>query len=615
MSKKQLIVETSSVIISIILIAAAFLLNYLEGETWYVILLFGLSFAIGGFAKAKEGVLATIKEKSLNVEILMILAALGAFFEGSYSEGAILILIFSISGVLESYATSKSEKELTSLLKLAPKTAILYIDGKETEVEIENLNIGDQVIVKVGQQMPVDGVIIKGSTSLDQSPITGEFVPVEKNIDDDVFAGSINLEQTVIVKTTKNPKESVVQKIIDFVAEAQENKTESQTLIDKIEKYYVYFVIIFAASFMIFPPMFNWLDAAESFRRGIVVLVVGSPCALVASITPAMLASLSNAARKRILIKGGKKLEDMIGIKSVVFDKTGTITTGIPKVVEIETIDQSDLEDIKRIVYTIEKQSNHPLAKSVVSHLKAYEEIPEIETHEVSGRGMEATYKNDNWKIGRFDAKASAQCNRKLKSAMSKGHSIVNIIKNDEIIGYIALSDTIRDHVKDVMKALQKLNITPVLLTGDHEDTAKMIAAEAGIEHYEANCMPEDKVTRIKQLQKDLGKVLMVGDGINDAPALASADVGVAMGGGTDVSLETADIVFMNNNIENLPKTIELARRMRTITIQNIIFSVSVILLLMVTNVFGLIDLPLGVVAHEGSTILVILNSLRLLFK
>ncbi len=615
MSRKQLIIETSFVIISIMFILTAFVLNNMYGDTWYVVMLFGLSFAIGGFAKAKEGILATIKNKSLNVEILMILAALGAFFQGSYSEGAILILIFSISGVLESYATSKSEKELTSLLKLAPKTAILYQDGKESEVAIDSLNIGDEVIVKVGQQMPVDGIIIKGSTSLDQSPITGEYVPVEKNKDDDVFAGSINLEQTIIVKTTKSPKESVVQKIIDFVSEAQENKTESQTLIDKIEKYYVYFVILFAIAFIIFPPMFGWLDSQESFRRGIVVLVVGSPCALVASITPAMLASLSNAARNRILIKGGKKLEDMIGIKSVVFDKTGTITTGIPKVVEIKTVSDYDLEEVKKIVYTIEKQSNHPLAKSVTTYLNKTTEIKDIETHEVSGRGMEATHKNDHWQIGRFEAKASDHCSKALERVKKDGHSLITIIKNGEIIGYIALSDTMRDHVKEVTESLLKLNITPVLLTGDHEDTAKMIANQAGIKHYEANCMPEDKVHRIKELQKSLGKVLMVGDGINDAPALATADVGVAMGAGTDVSLETSDIVFMNNNIENLPKTIELARRMRKITIQNIIFSISVILLLMVTNLFGLIDLPLGVIAHEGSTILVILNSLRLLFK
>ena len=615
MTKKQLIIETSSVMISIIFIIAAFILQHFYDNAWFVVTLFGLSFAIGGYAKAKEGVLATIENKSLNVEILMILAALAAFFVGSYEEGAILILIFSISGVLESYATSKSEKELTSLLKLAPKTAILYEDGNETEVQIQNLKISDQVIVKVGQQVPVDGKIIKGSTSLDQSPITGEYVPVGKHKGDEVFAGSINIEQTIIVETTKSPKDSVVQKIVDFVKEAQDNKTESQTLINKIEKYYVYFVIVFAVGFMFLPPLFGWLDRAESFRRGVVVLVVGSPCALVASITPAMLASLSNAAKKRILIKGGKALENLIGIKAVVFDKTGTITSGVPKVVEIKAIKSENISEIKKIVCAIEKQSNHPLAKAVVEHLKDCEDIKGLETKEISGKGMQATYNDDTWKVGKFDAKSSEHCDRALKSAMQKGYSMIHIIKNDEIVGYIALTDSIRDNVKEVTKALKDQNITPVLLTGDHEATAKIISKEAGIDHFEANCMPEDKVNRIKQLQKDLGKVLMIGDGINDAPALATADVGVAMGAGTDVSLETSDIVFMNNQIENLPQTLLLAKRMRSITIQNIIFSISVIALLMISNVFGLIDLPLGVVAHEGSTILVILNSLRLLFK
>ncbi len=615
MTKKQLIIETSFVIVSIILIIAAFILQQFYDNTWFVILLFGLSFAIGGYAKAKEGILATIENKSLNVEILMILAALAAFFVGSYEEGAILILIFSLSGVLESYATSKSEKELTSLLKLAPKTAIQYKDGKETEVDIQDLKISDQVIVKVGQQIPVDGKIIKGSTSLDQSAITGEYVPVGKHVGDEVFAGSINIEQTVIVETTKNPKDSVVQKIVDFVQEAQENKTQSQTLINKIEKYYVYIVIIFAVLFMFVPPLFGWLDAQESFRRGVVVLVVGSPCALVASITPAMLASLSNAAKKRILIKGGQALENLIGIKAVVFDKTGTITSGVPKVVDIRAIQTEDLDQLNQIVCAIEKQSNHPLAKAVVEHLKDCDDIDGLETKEISGKGMQAHLKDDTWQIGKFEAKSSEHCDRALAQAKKKGYSIINIIKNGEIIGYIALTDSIRDNVKEVIKALKDQNITPVLLTGDHEETAKIISLESGIEHYEANCMPEDKVNRIKALQKDLGKVLMVGDGINDAPALASADVSVAMGAGTDVSLETSDIVFMNNQIENLPQTLKLAKRMRSITVQNIIFSISVILLLMITNVFGLIDLPLGVVAHEGSTILVILNSLRLLFK
>lgn len=616
MTKKQLIIETSSVAISIILIIAAFITqNILDATPWYVIMLFGLSFAIGGFAKAKEGVLATIKNKSLNVEILMILAALGAFFSGNYSEGAILIIIFSLSGVLESYATSKSEKELTSLLKLAPETAILYDDGQESEVRIETLNINDIVIVKVGQQIPVDGVIIKGDTSLDQSPITGEYIPVHKKIGDEVFAGSINLEQTLIVKTTKSPKESVVQKIIDFVKEAQENKTESQTLINRIEKYYVYFVIIFALGFMFIPPLFNWLSTAEAFRRGIVVLVVGSPCALVASITPAMLSSLSNAARKRILVKGGKTLEDMIGIKAVVFDKTGTITTGKPKVVDIVINKDQDKNYILDLLFTIEKQSNHPLAISVAKHLEDRNEIKGIQTTEISGRGMTADIDDILWKIGRFEANVNAKCEETLNVAKAEGHSIIYIIKNDEMIGFVALSDTMRDYVKDVMKELNILNIKTVLLTGDHEDTAKVIAREADIKTYYANCLPEDKVTHVEALQKEYGKVLMVGDGINDAPALAIADVGVAMGAGTDVSLETADIVFMNNKLENLPKLINLARRMRRITIQNIVFSTSVITFLMITNLFGIIDLPIGVIAHEGSTILVILNSLRLLFK
>ena len=616
MSKKQLMIETSSVIVSIIFIVAAFIIQKIVGEaTWYVITLFGLSFAIGGFAKAKEGVLATIENKSLNVEILMILAALGAFFSGNFSEGAILILIFSISGVLESYATSKSEKELTNLLELAPKTAILYKDGVETEINIDQLHVGDLVIVKVGQQVPVDGKIIEGETSLDQSPITGEYIPVYKKTNDDVYAGSINIEQTVIIETIKDPKESVVQKIVTFVQEAQENKTESQTLINKIEKYYVYFVIIFALAFMILPPLFGWLDTKEAFRRGIVVLVVGSPCALVASITPAMLASLSNAARKRILVKGGKTLEDMIGIKAVVFDKTGTLTTGVPKVVNIMTAKDQNHEAILDLLYTIEKKSSHPLAKSVVTYLEDRKEIHNIKTKEIPGRGMTATFENDEWKIGKFEAQTNQKCDLELDKVMSIGHSVIYIIKNDEMIGFVALTDTLRDNVKDVTKALYNLNIKPVLLTGDHEDTAKAMALEAGIKDYQADCLPEDKATYIKTLQKDLGKVLMVGDGINDAPALATADIGVAMGAGTDISLETADIVFMNDNIENLPKILNLSRRMRRITIQNVIFSTTVIAFLMITNLFGIIELPIGVVAHEGSTILVILNSLRLLFK
>ena len=616
MSKKQLYTETIMVIISIVFIIAAFILQSILSEKALVVaILFGLSFAIGGFAKAKEGIEATIHNKSLNVEILMILAALGAFIVGNYSEGAILILIFSISGVLESYATQKSEKALTSLLKLAPKTAIKVENGKEFEVQVQDLKVKDVVIVKVGAQIPVDGKIIKGSTSINQAAITGEYIPIDREVNDTVFAGSINLEAQILVETTKEPKDSVVQKIIDFVEKAQNNKTRSQSVIDKIEKYYVYLVIIMAITFMILPPLVGWLSWSDAFYRGIIVLVVGSPCALVASITPAMLSSLSNAAHHRILIKGGSHLEDMIGLKAVVFDKTGTITTGIPKVVRVEKIEMLDSTYVKDILLNLEKQSFHPLAKSIVDYLSDSKILKDIETNEITGRGMEANIDGSLWQIGRFDHEMHKDLEDKLDRCTGLGHSIVSIIKDHEMVGFAALMDTIREDTKAVMKNLNDLGLETVLLTGDHHFTAKAIAKEAGITSFEANCFPEDKVKRVEQLQKTKGKVLMVGDGINDAPALAIADIGVAMGTGTDVSLETADIIFMNDKLDNLPKTIKLAKRMRKITIQNIIFSTSVILFLLISNVFGLILLPTGVVAHEMSTILVILNSLRLLIN
>ncbi len=617
MTRKQLIIETTSVVISVVFMLTAWILGLvLQENGWYVVLFYALAFAIGGFAKAKEGIEETIENKSLNVEILMILAALGAFFLSNYAEGAILIFIFALSGVLESYATSKSEKALTSLLTLAPRTASLLVDGEEVVVPVEDISIGSQVIVKVGQQVPVDGKIVNGTTSLDQAAITGEFVPVSKNVGDEVFAGSMNVESTIIVETTVDSKDTVVQKIINLVKNAQDNKTDSQSLIDKIEKYYVYFVIVFAVFMMIVPTIFGWLPQAEALRRGIVVLVVGSPCALVASITPAMLSSLSNAAKKRILVKGGKHLEDLLAIDSVILDKTGTITTGVPSVIAIQIVEALDEQEVLNVLYTLEKQSNHPLALSIVNHLEDKAKLLDLKTTEISGRGMETHYDGSDWKIGRFEADRNNEIDERYNKCTSLGHSTVNIIKDGEIIGFVALMDTIRDNVKEVITNLNSMGINSYLVTGDNEFTAKHVADASGVTGYVANCFPEDKVKFVEDLKTQGHHPMMIGDGINDAPALATADIGIAMGAGTDVSLETADIIFMNNNMENLPKLIKLSKRMRSITLQNIIFSVSVIAVLMVTNViFGGIELPLGVIFHEGSTILVILNSLRLLLK
>ena len=605
MKQLRLQLETLFVIISILLIAAAFIVQeFINPDSAWIAYLFGLSFLIGGFYKAKEGVLATIENKYLNVEVLMILAALGAFVVGEFQEGAILIFIFAVSGLLETYTTARSEKELTSLLNLAPETAILVVEGVEKEVLVSDVRIGDLVVVKVGQLIPVDGIVERGETSVDEAAITGEFVPVNKEVGSDVFAGSINIEATIYVKTTVDPSASVVKKIVDFVKHAQESQTKSQTLLNRIERVYVYVVILIAILFMIVPPLVNWLSWEDAFYRGIIVLVVGSPCALMASISPAILASLSNAAKKRILIKGGEPLEHLLHIKAVVFDKTGTITTGEPHVVSMTSFSDEELS----IIVSMEQQSSHPLAKAITSHLEKFAKR-EIDTKELPGRGMTAVVGSDTYEIGRFDY----EINVSLENG--KGLTLVHVFKNQKHLGSIGLQDQIREGVSQVMKDLKALGIHTVMLTGDNQDAAQRISQEVGIAGCYAGLLPDQKVEKLREIKQEYGSILMVGDGINDAPALAIADIGIAMGTATDVSLETADIVLMNNQLGNVLDIMKLAKRMRRITLQNVVFSISVIALLMISNVFGVIELPAGVVAHEGSTVLVIINSLRLLVK
>jgi Zn2+/Cd2+-exporting ATPase len=617
--KKRLILESVFVIISIILIISGFILENFDINQNIISYIFGFSFLIGGYSKAKEGILSTIKNRSLNVEILMIMAALGAFFVGEFKEGAILILIFSISGVLESYTTSKSEKALTDLLKLAPEKAILLENGIEKDVDISSLDLNDLVVVKVGMQVPVDGKVINGQTSVNQSLITGEFMPLYKVVGDTVYAGSINIESQIIVETTKNPKESVVQKIVDFVKDAQEKKTKSQTFIDKFEKYYVYFVILLAILVMLIPPLIPSLNdtwtPSYAFNRGIIVLVVGSPCALVASISPVLLSALSNGSRKRILIKGGTPLEETNKIKAVVFDKTGTLTTGVPSVVHIEVSDDIDYDHTMSIIYSIEKQSKHPLAVSITKHLSKYSLINNVESTEISGRGMEAIIDGDCFQVGKFDFENKLSLNNELEKIDISGLSIVYLIKNQVLVGYILLRDTLRENASLVIKKLQSLNIKTILLTGDHEDSAKEISNILNIDQFYANCLPEDKVKYINQIKNEIGPVMMIGDGINDAPALTISDVSIAMGSATDISLETSDVVIMTDNLEHVLELFKLSKRVSSVITQNVLFSTSVIAILLISNLFGIIRLTEGVLAHELSTILVILNSLRLLIK
>lgn len=611
MKKLNVLFEAIAVSIATILIIVAYILDLTPRDGNTVEILYGLAFLIGGFAKAKEGIRATIKNRNLNVEILMILAAIGAFIVGEFFEGAVLIFIFAVSGVLESYATQQSEKNLTALLKLAPKTANKLEGDTITEVPIDTIIVGNLVVVRVGEQVPVDGVITKGITSLDQQAITGESMPRQVFMKDLVYAGSINLEAQIIIETTKDPSDSVMQQMVDLVEKAQEEKSPSQTKLDVFEMWYVYVVILMAIIMMLLPPLLGIYDAETSFYKGIVILVVGSPCALVASISPAMLASLSSAAKMKILIKSGKYLETLNTIDLVIFDKTGTITTGKPKVQNVVTAVDYPLYPLTSIIANMEKQSTHPLAKAIVDHFYISSSL-DLETNEVPGRGLESTYENTLYQIGRFESSPDPYLEKRAEYLQKQGQTIVWIHVNEKQVAFISLKDTIRKQAVEMMDYLNQRGIDTLMLTGDQSDTAHNIANTVGIKRYIANCFPKDKLEIIKQNQHSK-RVLMVGDGLNDAPALTQANLGIAMGTGTDVSLETADMIIMNDDLSSIPFLFKLSKKMKMITTQNITFALSVIILLLISNVFFELALPLGVIGHEGSTILVILNSLRLL--
>lgn len=617
----RLNIELTFVVTSVLLLGVAVILNFTllpnngDNVQLPLIVLYALSFILGGFFKAKEGVEETIANKALNVEILTIIAAVSAFIIRNPLEAALLIMIFAISGLMETFAHNKSQKELTSLLNLSPERATLYQDGVETVVAINDLKLGDIVIVKVGDAIPVDGLIFKGSTAINQAAITGESMPVNKGENDDVFAGTYNLNSAILVKITTRPEEFVVNKIIKLVRDAQDNQGHTQTRIEKIEKWYVYFVILLAIGFMLIPPLTNTWTWDQAFYRGTVVLVVGSPCALMASVAPTMLSTLSNAARGRVLIKGGKYLEDLSRIKVVVFDKTGTITEGKPAVVDVFVDPNYNKQDILDIVYSVEKLSNHALASAITTFLEDSTTYKPNPVTEIPGKGMSLKIGKDEYKIGKFDHMKSDVVTPKMIESQSNGNSIVQIILNDNLIGYISLIDKLRPNVKEMVMKLKKENIIPILLTGDNNATAHAIAQKAGIDVIIADALPHEKSAHIIELQKQYGKVMMVGDGVNDAPALAIADIGASMGSGSDVSLETADIIFMNNKIENIDKIFRISKANQSIIYQNMIFSLLVILTLLSFNIFGLVNLPFAVVAHEGSTILVILNGLRMLAK
>lgn len=611
-------IELIAALFSGLLIVAGWLLDRNGSDTASVVLYLS-AFLIGGYAKAKEGIEATIEEKELNVEMLMILAAAGSAAIGYWTEGAILIFIFAVSGALETYTMNKSQREISALMEIQPDTALVVRNGMEESVHVSELKRGDVIVVKPGERVPADGRISKGYTTIDEAAITGESIPVSKEAGADVFAGTVNMTGSVYIEVTKRADETLFQKIINLVQSAQSEKSPSQQFIERFEGIYVKAVLAVVALMMFLPHYLLGWSWTETFYRAMVLLVVASPCALVASIMPATLSAISTGARNGILFKGGAHLENLSHVKAIAFDKTGTLTRGKPEVTDVIIRDDVARMELLGAAASIESRSNHPLAHAIVRYVneQGIAFSPPEHVEDAAGWGVKGTVGTKTWKIGKADfvgnEQAAAFADGAALQFAQAGKTTVYVADENGIAAIIALQDIIREETKQALKTLQDEGIFTIMLTGDSEKTARAIASEALLDSYIADCLPEHKVDQVKKLLETYGTVAMVGDGINDAPALASASVGIAMGEGSDVALETADIVLMKNDLPKIADAIKLSRRMQKIVKQNIVFSISVIVLLIITNFFQMLDLPFGVIGHEGSTILVILNGLRLL--
>ncbi|MBC2027280.1 heavy metal translocating P-type ATPase [Listeria welshimeri] len=605
--------------ISGILIIVGWLVGNEVGDFWTAVI-FLSAFVIGGFEQAKEGIQATIKTKKLNVELLMILAATGASIIGYWFEGAILIFIFSVSGALETYTTNKSKREITKLMAFQPERAFLLLpNGDLKEIAAKDLQLDDMVLVRPGESVPIDGVIVRGSTTLNEAAINGESVPAMKSAGSEVFGGTVNVSSAITVKVTQTFDNTIFSKIIRLVETAQSEPSKTARFIERFEDAYVKAVLLFVLVMMFLPHFALGWSWNETFYRAMVLLTVASPCALVASVTPATLAAISNGARHGILFKGGVHLENLRGIKAIAFDKTGTLTNGTPVLTDRLFAENVDKQEIINMVVALERQSLHPLAAAITQDLDAEvtKNITEIEITDVPGWGVQADYKREIWQVGKAGFVGTESAREFLSGAFEKlaseGKTVVYVAKSGVVLAMFALKDTCRPEAMRTIKALQAKGIKTIMVTGDNEQTGAAIQAELGMDQVVSGCLPEKKVDVIKELSVSYGSVAMVGDGINDAPALAHAAVGIAMGKGTDIAMETADVVLMKNDLEKIPYAFALSKRLYWISWQNICFAIAVILVLITANVFQLINLPFGVVGHEGSTILVILNGLRLL--
>lgn len=634
--------EKTELILAIIcgvLLGIGFGLSFINGLSDYVPIGFYIgAYFFGGFYTTKEAI-EEISKGKFEIDFLMLVAAIGAACLGQWAEGALLLFLFSLGHSLEHSAMEKAKKSIAALTELAPKTALLKNGNDVKEVKIEELKAGDVIVVKPNSKISADGFVVKGNSSVNQAPITGESIPVDKTPVEDasmnmdnadkleakykVFAGSINGSEALEIKVTRIAANSTIARLVKLVNETQTQKSPTQNFTDKLQKYYVPAVLILVVlllfAFLVIDEPFS-----ASFYRAMAVLVAASPCALAISTPSAVLSGVARAARGGVLIKGGKPLEELGSLTAIAFDKTGTLTEGKPKLTGVYPLNGISEEMLLQVVIAVEKLSDHPLAAAIVKGgtEKLNKDVPAASNIEaIQGRGIKADHEGKTIHVGNKelftekDNQLPADIKTKVEELEKQGNTTMLVQQNEQFIGIVTLMDVARKDAKETLAKLSKIGIRKmIMLTGDNQQVAEAIAKEIGITEAWGNLMPEQKVAAIEKLRTSEKKVAMVGDGVNDAPAMAKSTVGIAMGAaGSDVALETADIALMADQLENLPFAIGLSKKAHGIIKQNLIISLGMVVILIPLTILGIAHIGPAVIGHEGSTLVVVFNALRLL--
>lgn len=596
-------------------------LEWLGASGRITIPLLALSTIAGGWFIAPRGFRAA-RNLALDMNFLMTVAAIGAASIGKWGEGASAMFLFAVAQLLETYSMDRARNAIKALMDLSPTEATVRRNGREETVSVAEVTAGETIVIRPGQKIPLDGEVLSGRSAVNQAPITGESIPVEKEPGAEVFAGSINEQGALDVRVTKLVEDTTLARIIHAVEEAQATRAPSQSFVDSFSRIYTPAVVLLAVLIVIFPPLLGFGAWGMWFYRALAMLVIACPCALVISTPVTIVSGLAGAAKGGVLIKGGAHLENAGNITTIAFDKTGTLTEGRPSVTDVMPFDGSDEADVLRLAAAIEQGSEHPLARAILAEAGArHIETPTSENFEsLVGRGVRATIEGRTFYLGNErlcheQGSCTPESEELLQRFEREGKTAVLLSSEKKQVGIIAIADKVRPEARDSIAALRKSGIRRILmLTGDNEGAARAVAERLGVDEFHAELLPDHKVRIVRELEASGERVAFVGDGVNDAPALATATVGLAMGAaGTDVALETADIALMGDDLSRLPFALRLSRRTLRIIKQNIWFSIAIKVVFLILALFGWATLWMAVASDMGASLLVIANGLRAL--